>query len=68
MTMRVPSSAALRAIAGPIPRLAPVMKRTLPFSVDNTLGGYWMMTSCEASAEKGMNVAFRPNLSVAVTV
>ena len=29
---------------------------------------YWTMTSCDASAENGVNVVFRPNLSVAVTV
>ena len=29
---------------------------------------YGTMTSCEASAENGVNVAFLPNLSVAVTV
>jgi hypothetical protein len=29
---------------------------------------YGTTTSCEASAENGLNVALRPNLSVAVTV
>ena len=33
-----------------------------------TLIAYGTMTSCEASAENGVNVAFLPNLSVAVTV
>ena len=37
-------------------------------SLFSTLHSYGTMTSCEASAENGVNEAVRPNLSVPVTV